>query len=368
MVEDGLRPALEEQAAGEPPVAGGACVLPGLVGQVVGEVPQRGEAVEADVEVGVPQAQAGTQQRPEQGVVAVRPVLVELDEEDPPPLERRQPAAGGGVAGQRHGEVGGEAGGDARAQEELLRGLVLPVEHLGQQVVRHRDLRRRGAEHEAAGLGVRPQGAGGEAQAGRPALGPLAERPGVVATEADAVAGEQLARLVRPEAEVGVADLAEPALDRQASPAQRRVGPAGQHEVERGRCLVDEVLHGPQRTQGGQLVEVVEHEDAMGAPADQVLEDHVEPVVARLRGQLVQPGERTGPFQRHHDEVGQPAGLVVPPVDGQPADRPERGAVEPTREKGRLAGPRRRADQRDLAARVVGEQGLEPWPAYEAVR
>ena len=131
-----------------------------------------------------------------------------------------------------------------------------------------------------------------------------------------------------------------------------------QHEVEQRRRLVDEVLRGSARPTGRTARGGRRARGRRGCPAGgQVLEDHVDQVVARLRRHVAQPGERAGPLQCHDDRSASRRGLVVTAVDASatPTGAGRRG-VEPAGEQGGLARPGRTAYERDLAPLPVGEQ------------
>ena len=363
VVERGRQPAVDREPAHEGPVAGEAGMALGVGGAAVRHQPPGGALVHLRDELGVSPAQRRPQQVGEQGVVAVPPVIGRVGEEHARPLEVLQPLARLVVGGQQRRQVGGEALGHAGAEQEVLDGRVLAIEHLLEQVVRQRGFRGRCADDQLVGVASGGQGAGRQPQPGRPPLCPRPQRAHVVAAQIDALAGEELRRLVERELEVGVADLAEPPVEPHAPEGDRRVGPRAEHEGQAGRDVLEEEAERPECGRGAQVVDVVEHEHPRARR--QRVDGHVDQggVGAPAAGRV---GHGPDAGQCLHHATGEAAGLVVPLVEGDPGGGAVVGA-EPRRDEGGLAGAGEPGHEGHRAAVVVAEPGLEPVAADEPV-
>ena len=260
VVERRAEPPVDGEAPDQGPVAGEAGVSLGVDGMAVGHEPRRRPLVHLGHEVGVPPAQRGPQQVGEQGVVAVPAVVDGVGEEHARPLEVVEPHGGVGVGRQEGGQVGGEPFGDAGAEQEALRVGILAVEHLLEQVVGHRSLGRRRADHDLVRVARVGERTGGEPEAGRPALGARPQRAHVLGPEVEARALEQLAGLVEGELEVGVPDLAQPAVEAQPAEGDGWVGPGAEDEGQAGWHPLEQGAQGGQGLGRPQLVDVVEHQ------------------------------------------------------------------------------------------------------------
>jgi hypothetical protein len=194
------------------------------------------------------------------------------------------------------------------------------------------------------------------------------------------VEAQQLGRLGLGEREVGVADLAQPPGEVQPLQADRRIGPTGQHDVQRLGRVVDQVLQRHERHRRPGLVDVVQHQepDAVAGcrrgrvgPTD-LVEGRVELVLhLRCPGEP-SPGPTGGRQQRRPEPGTEPARLVVPLVQAEPRGPVVAGllggAPEGARQQRGLARAGRTADQRDRMALGPVQPALEPRPAHRQCR
>jgi hypothetical protein len=329
------------------------------------EHPVGGAVVQLGDQAGVAVAEARPQQVGEQGVVAVPAALGDVGEEHAAALQGVEALLGVGVVGEDGRQPRGQPVDHARAEQELLGAVVLAVEHLLEEVLGHRGFGGGGAEHDLVAVVGLVEGAGGQAQARDPALGAMPEGLDVVAAQLDAVGVEQGGGLVEAELEVGVADLAEAAVHPQAPEGDRRVGPGAQHHGHGGGGAVQHVAQGLERLGRAQLVGVVEHEDprAAGQRGERLVE-HVGRGPAAAAGCV---GHGRDPGEGAHDRPGEPAGLVVPGVEGDPRGLAV-GRAEPGGDEGGLAGARQTGHEGDVAPVAVVEQVLQPSAGDERAR
>jgi len=159
-------------------------------------------------------AQLQAQQIREQVVVA-EPAAgsVERGHEGVPVLQPLEDRLGARAAAQRIGQRPADAREDRGAQQQLayLRWLVL--QHLGEEVARHRTLAAGELGHEALRVGVCGQRDRRQPQAGRPSLGAIVERDDSGVRQRDAAGSQHRPGLREREPQLGAAQLHQLARD-----------------------------------------------------------------------------------------------------------------------------------------------------------
>ncbi len=372
--QEQLEPVLGDQAA---------CLLPVLAGEGVADrghrlallgVPARRAAVQEGDLLGVRVAQVRAQQLAEQRVVAVPVALgVGRCHRRPEVLDRRECERGALVAGQGVGQLGADGVHEAGPQHELAPVPRQAGENLGDEVVRHRPVGAGELGQEARRLGVPVQRERRQAQGRGPALGARPQQVGLRAGEGEVELPAQLGRLPAIEREVPDAQLRERAVDAQPLDRQRRVGAAGEHDPQ----LLGGVAHQEVDCRGRlgtrQLVDLVEHEHQRGVQFGEAVDEQRQEALRARPHRRLQPAEGAAGLdqlraaQRVQQVLEQPAGVVVIPVQRQPARRARQLAGrDPRGEQYGLAGPGRRGEQHEaLADSLV--QGVEEPPALNQV-
>ena len=291
------------------------------------------------------------------------------------PVQRReQRAAAGqlgqapvtvGAAGERVREIAVEHADHRRPQQHatLLRRRARG--HLGDQVVADRAIVAREVGHEAARVRVAPQRQGGETERARPALRVLPQPPQVVGVQGQADGGQHLAGLGERHGERRLADLRQPVLHAQPRQAQGRIRAGRDHDPERRRGMVQQLIEVRVRGRAG-VAEVVEHEHDRLRPVverrRQRRHEALDPAV-RLAGQRRHRVAGAGAAERLEDGVPERAPVRVGGVEGQPGHRAGRPAgADPAREQDGLAGPGRGGDERQRGLRAGVQRVEQPRP------
>ena len=158
---------------------------------------------------------------------------VERGDEGVRVLEALQDRLRARAAGQRVGERAADPLQHGRAQEQVAHLRRLALQHLRQQIARHGALAAGELGHEALGVGVAGERDRGQPQAGGPAFGPLVEQRRARVGERDPARLQQLARLLRREAQIGAADLGQRARQPQPMQPEPRVLARRQHDAQR---------------------------------------------------------------------------------------------------------------------------------------
>ena len=334
----------------------------GLVRAAGGDQPRRGPRVERGHRVGRQLAlEMVSQDGGEEAVEAVpAPRVVERQQEQLlalQPLEQRRTilAAGDGVA-----ERGGQALENRRPQEERPHGRGLPRQHLLRQVIDDEAVAAAEGGDRRAGIGVIAQRQRGQLQPGDPALGARRQRRGRPVGERRGQRGAQeCRRLVGGEAQVGRADLGQLPPRAQTGQRERRIGPAGDDQVQSGRGVVEqERERGVDRRRRDRVV-VVEDQGHVavlgGDPVQHRDEDRLDR--RRRRGAQQPHGRRADPgagtLERGGDVPPEARGVVVARVEGDPGDRAVSRQTGP--EQCRLAAPGGGGDEGQFAAPPGGE-------------
>jgi hypothetical protein len=255
--------------------------------------------------------QPSAQHLAEQVVIAIPlAAVVERHEKEVRPVERLEDAAAARRARDGIAEVAGEARQDGGLQQEGAHRVVLLLQHLFDEVVDDVPIVAGEPGDEGCRVVPAPQRQRGELDRGDPPLGAFAERPHVVVADPEPHAAvEVLGCLVGGEAQVGRAQLEQPAERAQPGEGQRRVGAGRDHEShvlgkpvdEEGQTGVDRrVLDG---------VEVVEHQHDLACARVEVVDQ---------RGQ-----RRFGGVRRREQVEGRRAGSRDGPVEGRDDVGPE---------------------------------------------
>ena len=311
--------------------------------------------------------------------------LVEGDEEQVGPQRGRQERLAGAGAGRRLRRAAGGAGGAGRqqgvaqrraealghrrAQQEVLQRRRLALEHLLQQVLHQQGLAARGGRRGVRGRALPLERDGRQAQPGRPALGAGGHRVhGFRCGRCREGAGEEGRRLGGGEAQVGGAQLEEPAPRAQPGQRQRRVGARRDHQLQPGRGVAQQrgqqLVHPPV----AHLLVVVQDRDGVVVQRREVLGQGL----AQVRGgdgagesqqaqRLPAGGGEAGPERGR--QVGDEPRPVVPVVQRDPGRRPRPGG-QPLAQQGGLAGAARAARAAPAAPPAGGRAG----PAGGAAR
>ena len=253
----------------------GAVGLPGrqeVAGRVPGVAhrlePLGGPQLEGLFAGPVPGPQFGVQQLADQMVVAEdRPVLVEGHQEQAVPVDAPQQRGRVLAPGDRGARVRGQLAQDGRVQHEpgYLGGLL--IEDLGGEVLGDlvaAELQRPPGPRRICAAAQRQRG---HLQRCGPALASLVQQRRVVGRDLDTEVGQEVPAFRQREMQVTVAEFAQFPGHPQPVQPQRRVNPAGQHELGGvGRPALDQVGHGA-RDRGGCVVEVIDHDRRPGRAA-----------------------------------------------------------------------------------------------------
>ena len=220
------RQLVDDDAGGERPVAGLGGV-PHRVGELaVPLVPPGGPPVQRGHPVRMLAPQLQPQHLGEQRVVAVPPGPDRLDK----PVrvrQGRQDCRGLLVAGQFAGGLGADLLQDGRAQQDVPDLRRLGVENLRHQVAGQGAVVGDQLGDELVRVGMSAHRDRGQAQAGRPALGPPGQALQRVRRQRDAVPGQQQAGFGDGERQVAGPDLGQLAGQPVAVQRQQRVHPRG---------------------------------------------------------------------------------------------------------------------------------------------
>ena len=250
-----------EHAGGQGPVLGDLGVADRLDRVPVVRVPPGGGGVQRG-QFGLRAApQLQLQQVGEQLVVAEPgPPRIQRDHERVGLLELLQEPLPARASGEQVGQFAVhpvQYRGPQQQPPDLLR---LPVEHLGQQVLRHRPLAAGELGREPVRVRMPGQRQRRQPQPRRPALGTVIQQPEGGAGQLYPGRFEQRPRLLAGEPQVGRADLGE--LPRQPQPvqAQPQVMAGGEDEPQPGGSAHDQQLQLAQRLGRAQLVQVIDHQ------------------------------------------------------------------------------------------------------------
>ena len=189
----------------------------------------------------------------------------------------------------------------------------------------------------------------GQPQRARPALGVLPQALHVHLAHRHAGGRQHLRRLVERHRQVRLAQLGELVLHAQAAEPQRRIRARRDHQPERGRRTVQQVVDvGVHRV--GDLVEVVEHQHdrllALRQRGGQRRDQRVGPR-ARVRRELGDRLARAGARERLEHGAPEPPPVAVGGIQREPGHRPGSPAgADPASEQRGLAGAGRPGDQR----------------------
>ncbi len=263
--------------------------------------PARSVTVQPGDQAGPFLPQAGAEQVGEQMMVAPPAAhLIQRYQEQSCLLDGLQHRLAAVPAGHRIAQPAGQPLQHRGLQQEVAHLLGLALQHLLSQVVQ--DIAVAAAErcNEADGIRLPPQGQGGQLQSGHPPLGPGRQRRHRrVRQVSTSRFAQQHRRLSHGEPQVGGAQLRQLPAGPQTRQRQRRIGPAGQHQVQSRRQMLNQELNGRV------------HELA----ADQVVvvQDQHHLVLAGLGGQLVDQRRHQPLKRRRRRRAEQRAGQLPDP-------------------------------------------------------
>ena len=191
--------------------------------------------------IGMLLLEAGTEQVGEQVVVAPPDAhLIQRHQKQACPLHLLQHHLATCPAGDRITQLPGQPLQHRGLQQEGAHLLRLAVKHLPGQVVQHETMAAAERRHETGDIRLLPQRQGGQLQARRPPLGAGRQRRHRRAGQAGpGRLAQQGRRLVLREAQLGGAQLGHLTAGPQPRQRQRRVGPAGQHQVQLRRQVLE---------------------------------------------------------------------------------------------------------------------------------
>jgi hypothetical protein len=346
-----------------------------VVGQPMLLAPGRRVAVQLRRLAGLVLQQAGAEQVGEQLVVAPPAThLIQRDQEQARPLQPFQHRLAAGPAGDGVAQRSRQPLQDRRLQQKAADLIRLALQHFLGQIVKDVAVAAREGRHEPGHIGVLPKRQAGQLQPGHPPLGAGRQRrhsglrqggPGRLA--------QQRRRLLDGEAQLGGAQLGQLPAPPQPRQPQRRVSPAGQHQPQDRRpVLQQESERGVHRLGVDQLVVVQDqqHLARTGLAGQLVDQGRHQPLEGRRGRRAEQRGELPGDpgthlVQRGHHMAPEPRRVVVASVQRQPGDRPP-ALPGPVGQQSGLAEPGRSADQHQPPRQPLVESPGQPWAGQEA--
>ena len=370
-LEPEAEPVVREQAAGQVPVRCGNRVPDSLQREAVRRVPAgRG---------GVQRGQFGRRAAPqlqlqevgEQLVIAEPgPPRIQRDDERVGLLELLQDPLAARTSGQQVGQFAVHPVQHRGPQQQPPDRLGLPLQHLGQQVLRDRALAAGELGRETVRLRMPGQRQRGQPQPRRPALGPVIQPGQRWLGQRYPGRLEQGPRLILGEAQAVRADLGELAGQPQPVQAQPEIVPGGKDEPQpRGRAH-EQQLQLAQRVGRAQLVQVVDHQQDPVLQAAQIGEQPLDdrPAVqigrGRQRPHQLRPGG--GVPQRAEHRQPEPLRVALLTLHRHPRGALGQAALaDPGAQQERLAAAGRR---RYLGHPLCSAEQLEqPGPGDDTV-
>ncbi len=317
------REVVDDGAGGEVPVVGRRALDECLVQGSGPAQPPSGPAAQFRLEAGETLPQVSAEDLREEGMQAV-PRVAEVVDEGVLAVQRGQDRFRVGPQRQRVHQVGAEAFQDADAQQQVLGGGGLPVQHLGQQEVGHRAVV--GFELLQVGLGVRslPGGQCAQAEARCPSLGPPHQCRHGARRQVQAVARQQLLGFLGGEGQLGVPDLRELARRTVAVQGQQGFRAGDEDQAHAASGMAQHELQLLRDLGRGHPVELVEDDDGGVVPALEVGgEAGQRPLVhtagLRRAADVARHGDAGGP-QRLQQIRPEDTGGLVRGVGGEPGD------------------------------------------------
>ena len=219
-----------------------------IIGQVMLLVPEGSVVVQLGRPAGLFLLQAGAQQVGEQVMVTPPAAhLIERDQEQSGPFHPLQQRLAALPAGDRVAQFPRHALQDRDFQQERAYLLALQLEHFLGQVVQHIAVAAGERRHEPLGIVLAAQRQRGQLQSRRPSLGGRRQRRHRGVGQGGAGTGRDLpqqgSRFAGGEPQLGGAQLGELAARAQPRQRQRRIGPAGQRQVQPGRAVLEQEAH-----------------------------------------------------------------------------------------------------------------------------
>ena len=365
-----------DQPGGPGGVPGSQRVAHCVVGQPVLLAPgRRGPVQRRDPAGLLLLLQPGAQQVGEQVVVAPPAAhLIQRHQEQVRPLHPLQHHLATGTASDRITQPAAEALQHRGLQQELAHLVGLAIQHLVGQVVQDVAVAAAEGRHKPGGIRLSLQRQGGQLQAGRPAFGAGRQRHHRRGGQDIASRfPQQRGRLLSGEPQIVSAQLGKLPAGPQPRQRQRRIGPAGQHQVHaRGQVLEQErnrLVH----LLGVDQVVVVENQQQLilagrgGQLVDQRRHQPLERCWCRRAQQRAHPlgDARPRPVQRRDCVPPKPRRVIVTSVQRQPGHRPV-APPGPAGQQGRLAEPGRGAHQDQPPYQPLIERLHQPRAGHKA--
>ena len=283
-------------------VLGGQRVAHRVVGEALILTPGGRGPVQRHDPAGPLLLQPGAEQAGEQVMVTPPAAdLIQRHQEQARPLHPLQHRPAISAAGDRITQPAGQAFQQRGFQQEAAHLLVLAVQHLLGQVVQHITVAAAERRHEPGGIGLPRQRKGGQPQAGHPPLGAGGQsrhhRGGQVSTSRLA---EQRRRLLLAEPQVGGAQLGQLPASPQPGQRQRRIGPAGQHQVQaRRQVLQQERQRHVHRPGVDQVIVIQDQQHLAVGPGGQVVDQRRHQPLERCQRRRPQQQAALSPTPGH---------------------------------------------------------------------
>ncbi|EFE66324.1 predicted protein [Streptomyces viridosporus ATCC 14672] len=251
---------VDQGTGGEIPVTGG-----GAVSERLGEgsgppQPLGGPPVQLGFQTGPLHPQMGAEDLPEQGVEAVLAVPEVLDERVPT-AEPGQDGPGVGPAREHVGELGAEPVEQADPQQQVLGLVVLPPEHLRQQVVGDRAVIDLELLEVPLRIRALPCRQGAQPQPGGPPPGALQKRAHGGRGQPQPVQLQQFGRFPGSEGQLRAPDLRQLTGGAVAVQGQQRLGPGDEDQPQSPPGVAQHELQLLRDLRCGDPVVLVEHHD-----------------------------------------------------------------------------------------------------------
>ncbi len=316
---------VDDQGGGQRPVTDQERV-PDRVGQhAISLIPSGRTLMQGDhpVRMLVPQSQP--EHLGEQRVVAVPPGADRLDQRVRAG-QGGQNARGPVIAGQFDGSSGADMLQDAGAQQDFLDFRWLDVEHLVDQIAGHGAVFGHQFLDELVRVGMSAQGYRGQAQAGRPALGPPVQAFQRVGGQQAAVLVQQQSGLVEAEGQVASPDLGQLPGQPVTVQRQQRIHPRRDQQPQAGPRVPQHELKPLQCAGIGQQVQVIKDQRDRRVLGGQCYrqaqqEPVLSPCPARYGPQRLRDDD-TGLAQRRHHIRPEHTRPVVELIQPDPGHRP----------------------------------------------
>jgi hypothetical protein len=254
-------------------------------------------------------------------------------------------------SGQQVGQLAVDPVQHAGAQQQPPHLLGLPVQHLGQQVLRHRPLGAGELRREPLRIRMPGQRQRRQPQPGRPPLRPVHQQPQRRVGQPYSRRRRQLSRLGHGEPQIIGADLGQLPLQPQPVQPQPHVMPRRQHQPQLLRRAHHQQLQLPPRHVRAQLMHVIDDQPQPVRQRRQIRQQPLgdrPPIQIRRRRQLPhQPRPRDRLAQRAQHRQPEPLRIPLISPHRHPRGAPGQARLaDPGPQQHRLAAARRRRHHR----------------------